>query len=216
MKKHLKMIGLAAVAALAVMAVVGASSASAKVCSLAGTGTACGGSHGNEYTGEVVGKSGQVTLTSSFVRVTCASEVKGKVTKNGSPAVGEITSLTFGTCHSNLNPTTNSCTASTTASTGTPYAASVATGVVPNGTMTVTHSPITGTFTCNLTNVFLGHPTCRYTTNSASLPVTGGAPAIVHAEVSLAREEPSSGSCSATATWEGTYEVTKPTSLYLT
>jgi hypothetical protein len=215
MKRSATAFGLALLTAVAMMAVVGASAASAKVCSTTGTGESSGAGHGNKiYNGTAIKATAtNATLTSGFIRVTCGhSEVAGSITNNASPATGSITSMTFSDCHSNLNTTTNSCSASTTASAANPWPASVATGSSTNGTMTV--SNITGSFTCS---VFGSSVTCRYTAASASTAVTGGEPATVTAsKVAMAREEVSSGSCSATAEWHGTYTVTSPATLFVT
>jgi hypothetical protein len=223
MTKYAKAMGLAVVAALAVMALVGATSASAKICSTSGTGLTCGGSHGKAMTvGDVIEASviGEARLTSGFINVTCGeSKIVGKITSTpeGASVGGQLTSVTFNDCHSNANTTTNSCTASTSASTANPWSVTATTSAAPNGNMSV--GTVTGTFTCNAG--FLGTPTCRY--HAASVPkeklvITGSdTEPIIHAEgVSLTKEEVSSFGCSSTATWEATYKVTKPTSLFMT
>jgi hypothetical protein len=202
--KHAKMLGLAAVAALALMALVGAGTASATiVCSASGTGTACAGSHGNQYTGPIsaeltTGKSAQ--LVSGFITVTCTeSTAGGSVT--GSTGAGSLTSLTFNSCTSGLG----ACTAK---STGTPWAAQATTGTAPNGTMKVNN--VAGEFTC-------AGETCKYSAASATTEVKGGAPAeIVATKVPLSKAAGSGPFCSSTATWSGEYKITSPTSLYLT
>jgi hypothetical protein len=222
MTKYAKAIGLAMVAALAIMAFVGATSASAKICSTSGTGASCEGAHGKEMTkGDVIEASvvGVARLTSGFINVTCGeSKIVGEITENGSTVKGDITSLTFGDCHSNVNTSTNSCTANTSASSTNKWAITATTSTAPNGNMAV-NSTVTGTFTCNAG--ILGTPTCRYSASSVpaeKLIITGSdTEPIIHAEnVALNKEEVSSGSCSATSTWEATYKVTKPTSLFMT
>jgi hypothetical protein len=213
--KKLSMFGLAAIAALALMAVIGASAASAKVCSTSGTGESCGTGHGNLYTGKIVATLSTPSvarLVSGFITVTCGeSTVEGEIT-NASTGTGDITKMTFGDCHSNLNTTSGSCTASTSASSTNKWPASVAVTTAPNGTMTVEN--ITGTFVCNA----LGSTsTCHYEAAKASVAVNGGEPAtVVATNVGLAREGTNSASCSASATWSGTYTVTTPTSIFIT
>jgi hypothetical protein len=84
--------------------------------------------------------------------------------------------------------------------------------------MKVTHSPITGEFTC-------AGITCKYETKEANLtfhPSTWTGTKHTTAEltatpgVSLTRDTGSSGFCSATATWEADYQITTPDNLYLT
>jgi hypothetical protein len=215
--KHAKMLGLMAVAALAVMAFVGVSSASAKVCSTAGLGASCGAGHGNELTTQGVTllseghatKAREVKLTSGFITVSCDSHIEVTVTHE----VIDLTSLTFTNCTSSLGECTS---ASANATKAAPYAVTTAATGGGNGTMTVKASPITGQFTC-------AGITCKYTTPEAggangSLTVTGSdtAPKVVAAGISLTKEEGSSGFCSSTATWEGPYTMTSPTSGWIT
>jgi len=216
--KHLKMIGLAALAATALMALVGVGTASAKVCSTAGAGAACGGSHGSVYTGAISASltSGKnAVLTSGFITVTCTESSAGGSASGGasSPATGNLTSLTFGGCTAN---TGGSCTAKSSASAGNPWPATLTTGTAPNGTMTVTN--VTGEFTCT---VFGSPVTCRYVATDAGgageIVVKGGTPAeIIATSVKLTKEEVSNGLCSNTATWSGEYKISTPTNAFLT
>jgi hypothetical protein len=211
MNKYARILVLAALAALAVTA-IGASTASAKVCSKTVAGSGCGGSasHGELYSGALEATSTNAQLTSGFVNVSCTHSVlKGTVT--GSTATGTITSMTFTGCTNNLG---QNCTAATSAEKSN-WPAKAVTETAPNGRMEVEN--ITGEFTCGTT-------TCRYKTAKAGaskeLVVTGGEPAKVTISsalpVSLEREEVSSGLCSSTAKWHGTYTVIAPKSLYLT
>jgi len=224
MKKHAKVLGLAIVAALALSAFVGAGSAAAnaKVCSTAGKGAACAGSHGNVYTGPIKASLIATTnttevhavLQSQFTSVTCTnSTVEGEVT-NGETGTGVINSLTFSGCHSG-GSSTNNCTADTTASkTNTWPATGTASGKSDgNGSMDV--SNVTGHFACV---IFGSTVNCYYKAASTNVDVFGSdtTPTIEATAVSLEREEPSSGFCSASATWTARYSIETPTSLFLT
>jgi hypothetical protein len=203
-------------AALAAIGVV-VPSASAKVCSAAGAGEACGGTHGSVYSGTMEGslKSGtSATLTAtnaegkSVSTVTCvSSSVRGSVT--GSTAIGSITSVAFANCSSSVCP--NGITASTTASLSNPWPASATTGTAPNGTLTV--EKLEGEFVCS---TIIGSVTCRYSASSASGTVTGGSPATVGLPVGLAKISGPEAVCGSKADWTGTYTVTTPGSVYLT
>lgn len=219
--KYVKMLSLMAVAVLAVMAFVGVSSAAAKgkVCSTTGTGGACAGAHGKEYTGPIkatlIATTGSAekhaVLTSGFVQVTCTeSAVEGEVTSAGT-ATGFITKLTFSGCSNNING--GPCTATTSASSSNKWHATGTTGSGGNGTMDV--SGVTGSFTCN---IFFANRTCNYKAASASVDVFGSdsAPTIEATGVPLELEEPSDGFCSSTAVWEGRYQVTTPATLFIT
>jgi hypothetical protein len=221
--KYAKTFGLLVVAACLAMASVGLSPAAAKgkVCSTAGKGTACGGTHGSEYTGPfkatLIATTGSaekhVVLTSGFVQWTCAeSGLEGEVTAP-STATAFITKLTFGGCTNNINggPCTMVSSASSTNkwhATGTADA-----GTTGSGTMDV--SGVTSSYTCN---IFFANRTCTYKAASATVDVFSSdtAPTIEVTGVALEREEPSDGLCSPTATWEGRYQITTPTSLWIT
>jgi hypothetical protein len=208
--KQLKMLGVAAVAALALMAVIGSATASAKVCSTAGTGTACGASDGNEYTGAFSATATNATLTSGFVTVSCTDSVATGDITNSATGAGTITGLTFSGCTHNLG--SGGCTASTTASTTAPWAATVTHTTGTNGTLAV--KTVTGEFTCTI----LGSAVkCIYKAGEATAVVTGAEPAVVKAtSVALEKEAGSNGLCSNEGTWSGTYTVTSPTSLFVT
>lgn len=231
MKKLMTALGLAALAALALSAFVAPTSAFAvsALCSNGATGAHCAGGGGatdNELTvgATIIAKSetpNVVRLTSGFVNVTCGwSEVELTLTGN-TPPTGKITKLTFTDCHSNLNTTSGSCTASTTASStnGWPTTATT-TGAGPNGKMEVEN--VKGEFTCN---IFGSNTKCIYGAAKAGnghstgeeIAVLGGEPAHVEAKhVELNKEAGSASSCSTHGIWEGNYTVTSPASLYLT
>jgi hypothetical protein len=226
MKKHLKVLGLTAVAAFALMALVGASSASAsgKICSTAGTGEACGGSHGKLYTGQIHAVLGNTTgtaekhvvLTSGFIQVTCTeSTLQGEVTAPG-VGTGFITALTFGGCTASSG---GACTANSSASAANKWHFTAVKSGKGDGNGTLVVKTVTGTFTCT---VFGSPVTCRYSSAEAGgkgeIDLFGSdtTPIAEATGVPLAKEEVSSGFCSATATWEGVYHVTTPTSLFVT
>lgn len=221
--KYLKALSLAAVAALALMAFVGVSSASAKVCSTSGEGLACASGHGKEYTGPIVasliettGGAGEVhaVLTSGFIQVTCTtSTVSGTIT-NAATGTGDIEGQTFAGCTSSFGTT---CTANTSASAANKWHSVAVTETAPNGRMEVEN--ITGTFTCPTP---FGTVVCRYKKAkvgaAGEIKIFGSdtTPTIEATEVPLEREAESSSFCSTTAKWDGRYEITSPSSLFLT
>jgi hypothetical protein len=224
MKKLMMALGLAAIAALA-LAAFGAASASATVCSNAGTGTACAGaSGGKELTvgDKIIAKSetpNVVRLTSGFINVTCGwSEVEISITAVTPSVTGKVTKLTFTDCHSNLNTTSGSCTASTTASAANGWPGTATTTTEPNGKMEIEN--VKGEFSCTT----IGTTTCVYEaakvgnghSTGEEIKINGGSPATVEAKhVELTKGAGSGSACSATAIWEGTYTVTSPTSLFM-
>jgi hypothetical protein len=226
MKQHFKLFGLAAIAALALMALVGASSASAsgKICSTSGTGEACAGSHGKLYTGPIhavlTNTTGtaekHVVLTSGFIQVTCTeSTLQGEVT-SASTGTGFITALTFSGCTASSG---GSCTANSSASTANKWQFTAVASGKGDGNGTLVVKTVTGTFTCT---VFGSPVTCRYSSaevgGKGEIDLFGShtTPIAEATGVPLAKEEVSSGFCSSTATWEGVYDITTPTSLFVT
>lgn len=221
--KYAKTFGLLVVAACLAMAFVGLSPAAAKgkVCSTAGKGTACGGTHGSEYTGPfkatLIATTGSaekhVVLTSGFAQWTCSESVlEGELTAP-STATGLITKLTFSGCTNNVNggPCTMSSSASPTNkwhATGTADA-----GTTGSGTMDV--AGLTMSLTCN---IFFANRTCRYQAPTATVDMIGSdtTPTIEATGIALQLEPVSDGLCSGTATLEGRYELTTPTSLWIT
>src|SRR6187200_3289984 len=219
--KYLKMLGLAAVAAMALTAVIGAGTASAAtICTtdtLHASGTACGTNaiHGWHAKAETPIKASttEAKLTSGFINVTCESTAEGKIT-NATTGHGDITSLTFINCIDNFG---RPCTANSTASAAVPWTVTTAYTSGTNGTMTV-HFP-TGTFTCkNPFNPSGAEVHCEYTANTATVTATGShtEPKLDAVNVSLTKHGTSSVLCSNTATWNGTYKVTTPSSLVVT
>jgi hypothetical protein len=223
MKKLITGLGLAAIAALALSAFVAPTSAFAvsALCSNSGTGAQCagGGATDKELTaGDTIHavQEGSVKLTSGFVTVTCTESTVSLSLTSNTPPVGKITALTFSKCFSNFNTTEGSCTASTTASPTNGWPVTATTTTAPNGKMVVENA--TGSFTCNILG---SNTTCIYAAakvgEKEELKITGGETAHVDAaNVTLTKEAGSAGSCSENATWEGTYKVDSPDSLYMT
>jgi hypothetical protein len=219
--KYAKMMGLAVLAITAFMAIsVASASAKGQVCSTAGTGTACAGTHGKQYTGKIVASNiGNVVLhtysdaahTVNKNTTTCTSSVaEGEVT-NGATGTGKITKQTFAGCSSEACPG-SPVDASTTATTAAPWPATATTGSGGNGTMDVTDP--TGTFTCTI----FGFPfSCGFTTAKAEVTVDGShtEPRLT-ANVTMIRHVGSVELCGTGARWTGTYKVTTPTSLWIT
>jgi hypothetical protein len=203
--KYLKMFSLAAVAAVAAMAFIGAGTASAtRICS---TNTLPCGSilgSGTPIKAELTGGN-EAVLTSGFAVVKCkTSVISGETTSAGGGAgvavLGTITSASWSNCACNLGGTV------TTAAENLPWSAELNWTSEMNGTMKVANPQ--GSFVCAGTK-------CIYGATSVSTTVTGGAPAIVTASVTLERKAGSGALCSATATWKGTYTVTSPNPLWV-
>src|SRR3954466_9215778 len=221
MKKLIATIGLAVTATLALTAFLGASTASATVCSTTGTGAACTSGKAVAEGSTVVAKAnGTIALTSGFINVTCdESEFVQKLGKDTGGGITHslIIKLTIDHCHSNANQTTESCTVVTTAAT-TSWAATASAIGAGQGKLVV--SNVTMSFSCL---AFGSNTKCNYSAatvgNGATpeLVVTGSdtAPKVTASNVALTKEEGSGFLCSNTATWEGTYNVTSPASLWL-
>jgi hypothetical protein len=222
--KLVKVFGLAAMTAMALMAVIAASAAAnARVCSTEGTGTACAAGHGKVYSGTiratVLSPGAILTATNSsgtsVSTVTCTgSEAEGTVT-NGSTGTGQITKLTFTGCSS---PSCETVTASSSASTGSPWPAT-ATTTIPgtsntNGIMDVTNP--TGSFICRQ---FFIPVTCKFKAASAQVHITGSdvseGARMVATNVPLSIEEGPESLCGAKADWSATYKVVTPKTLMI-
>jgi hypothetical protein len=217
--KNLKILGLAAVAAMA-LAAFAAAPASAAVCSPSGSVAvaACTGAHGTGYQSTIEASlkpstSAVLVATSSsggtVSTVTCTtSVVSGKVT-SAEKGTGEITNMTFANCSSTSCP--NGVTASTFASTKAWPVTTTPSGKGDgNGTMTV--SGVDGEFICGAP--LIGNVTCRYSA-TANTQVTGGT-TVTATNVPLTRTAGIESICGAKADWSGTYEVTKPSAVYIT
>jgi hypothetical protein len=218
--KLIKMLGLAMVAAVAAMAFVGVSSASAtELCST--NTSACTGTmypagtaiSGTSAKAELKTKGGLVNPT-----VTCTkSTTSGKTTnlgKAGEAVTGVIETLTFEGCTNSVDGKT--CTANTTnfLEPSKPWNASVTASGGGNGTLTVTKGEKGnpgGTFNCSS----LAAPECSYSTEKASLTVTGDTPATATAkEIPLKSVAPSSFGCPPEGFWSATYSLT-PSPLFI-
>jgi hypothetical protein len=226
--KYLKVLSLAAVAALALMAFVGVSSASASgtICSTSGTGTACAGAHGKQYTGvfdasliETTGGKGEVhaVLTSGFVTVTCTgSTVTGTIT-NSATGTGDIEGTTFTGCTNNING--GACTANTNASSTNKWHLTADPNAATNGNGFLTVENVQGQFTCNILGA---NRTCIYgsakvgTKEEIDLFGSDTTPTIEATGVPLEKKAGSDGLCSATGTWEARYEMTTPSTMWVT
>lgn len=230
--KYAKMVCLVAVAAMALMAVVASSaSANAKVCSTVTTNPPnteqptvnCKANHGVVYSGKVVatleaGTSAllKATRTSgeTVTELTCtSSESEGSV--NGTTGTGSITKLTFGGCSSPLCP--NGVSASTTASAGSPWAATATTTIAgtenTNGILDVSNP--TGQFDC--IDLFGVHHICKYTVATASPHITGSHtnPTLKATNIQLNLHEGSTLFCGNHASWNAAYKITTPSSLII-
>jgi hypothetical protein len=194
--KYLKMLGLTAVAALSIAAFAGAGTASASsLCKVNESPCAA------PFTGEVVGKSAEATLTAGSFVVKCASEAKGSLNASG---VGKITNLTFSSCK-------GECTTATALNL--PYKAVGDAAGGGNGTLLVSKETV-GPPGAKLGGCTFLKVNCAYVaeTEPVSLAVTGGAsPTLKATAVPLKRTE---GPCPEKGTWTATYSVT-PAPLFL-
>ena len=202
--KNMKMLGLGLLAALAALAAIGAATASATVlCSVNSSPCPAGNVYGKgtSIKAQLVAGTNS-TMSSGFVTINCSSSsINGKTTSAGGSGVavtGEITSVTWKNCTSNLG----SCTASALF---TPWAAEV-TGSGGSGTMTVSNAG--GKFTC-------GGTTCEYKASKASVSVSGGNPATIKASGVSFSKVGGGFLCSSTASWSGQYEATSPKPLFI-
>jgi hypothetical protein len=195
-----------------VMAFLGAASASAlTLCSTSGEGseTNCGGASkmGKQYTGPIHAElvSGGTANFTGNLPVSCtASTISGKVTKS-EPPEGTIETLTFGGC----SVFGFSCTAT---SVNTPYKLTASSTTVVNVKSDGTGNP-GASVTC------FG-VTCEFQTAAAgaNLELTGSdTDPILHAKaVPLTVTKGPAETCGSTATWNASYTVTTPKSLWIT
>jgi len=215
--KYLKIIGLAALA-MALLAVVASSASAAKVCSTAGTGTACASGHGKVYTGNIVSKNaGNIVFTmfnsekEDINTVTCTISEAGGTITNGETGVGSITKLAFTGCSSNI---CSAVSASTNAATS-PWEFEVATDAATENTngATTLHN-VTRIFTCTFLGLLV---TCKYSAASVETRVDGSdtEPKITGNAMSLATEEGNESVCGASSQWSDTYRFTTPASLFI-
>ena len=205
MNKYPRRIVLVTAAVVALLATAAVGSASAKVCSLSGTGEGCGAGHGQVFSGALEG-TGNVTFSSGFITLTCASQFKGSV--NGSTGVGSISSLTYANC---TGAGFEKCITTSTASENTSWTTNVAVSSSPSGTMTV--APFGLWMTCT-PNGGGAEMTCRYGSarvgGRGEIAIQGGSsPHLVATKVPLTKEPGSSGFCSSVATWSVNYLINR-------
>jgi hypothetical protein len=209
--KYLKLMGLAAIATLALTAFGAGSASAAVLCKVApNASNECLPSTniyptGTKLTGTL--KTGTLaTLTNSLGNVICKkSSLSGELT-NGSTATGVITGFSFSECEREGKP----CTVTTTLEAGKNHHAQATATTAGNGTLAVTkgtNGQNPGAFVeCG------SFIKCTFTTEKATLTVTGGAPATAIAnKISLLR---SGGLCPAEANWDAEYTLS-PSPLYI-
>lgn len=186
--KHLKMLTFGA--AIAVLLVVSAPASATQLTSPSGA----------VYTGSVHAESGKLTWSGSFVTIECAKSTwSGNVVSHGSSITTGISlsSLSFTEC--NFAFTVNK--------TGSFEIHTDSATSDGNGTLTSTGAEITSKTSVG---------TCIFTTNATDLgTVKGGTPATV--EIKGAKIPRTGGSagflCGSTATLNGTYTITTPSTL---
>jgi hypothetical protein len=207
--KHLKMLGLAVVAAAAFMAVIGAGMASAtELCSTATT--PCSGTKYSSTTiNAMLVPATWTTFTTSITTVTCTSStIKAKTTSAGgagaTAVTGESTAFEFTGC---TRTGGESCTVKSTN--------------LGNVSISGGSASETAKFDYNITTKTGAHVECGFFINctfsvlSALLPSrnqVAGMPIIRPENLALAKE---GGLCPESATWNGTYEATEPTQLFV-
>jgi len=201
--RNLKMLGLATIATLALSAVVGAGAASTKVCSGAGSNAACAGGHGKEFKGQVIAKTTGAKLTSTFFSVSCTSEIVDTIS-NSFTGTG-----TFFIGFSGCTSTVGSCSVGQVG--GHSHSVFAAT-TPPNGTLTI--ATVKLEVGCKNPSKPLESVVCIYDASNVAPAVLSVTPRI-EVSANLAVQEGSHASCSQ-ATWEGEYNITSPTTLYLT
>jgi hypothetical protein len=187
-----------------------AGAASAKVCSLAGSGGSCGTGHGSVYSGEVFGALAELkkfTISSKFIFLSCPeSEFAGEV--NGETGAGSIFALVLRSCAANIGK----CTKAHASASSSPWPTSVTVSTAPDGTMTM--EKVQFEYVCE-------GITCIYGTAKAGtkgeIVVKGGQTGeIVATEVPAVIETGSSMFCSTTATWSGDWKIKTPDSYFVT
>jgi hypothetical protein len=198
--KYLKMLGLALIAAAALTSFIGASTASATVLykttpslQTLGVGTILDFSLQS-------GTSASLVTTAGESLDTCTSStVKGKITNEGSATTtttGEITELTWGGC-------------------------TFPTVTLVKGKLEVHHIAGTtnglltadGETTVTINTVFFGSCIYGVTAGTTLGELTGGDPAIFHANAVAKKISGSGFTCPETSKWTATYVSTEPTSI---
>jgi hypothetical protein len=206
--KYLKILGLAAVAAMAMMAFAGSASAtelykteSGKAVTL-GAGTVLSSS----LTGSSILKSGGTTLN------TCTGgKFTTEITSPGSSTTtttGKNTTIDFEGCVSTVH-TESTC--------------PTLCGPVKNGTLEVHHIAGTTNGTLTASGVVIGNTifgtNCLYESGTGKDlgTLTGNAAgnASIGINITVNEAEPKKAICPDTATWEATFKVTTPSTLYV-
>jgi hypothetical protein len=216
--KYLKMLGLAAVAAMALTAFFGASSASATVlCTTTpAAGTACGtGWHVDEVDASAVG---EITLanTNKSIEATCTVATSKSVVKIVNDEGGVVTRFTGSATTTPIGEVTPANLTWGAVGAG----CSNTTDTVKGGELEIHWTPGTsdGTVTASgfqVTVVLAGVSCTLGLEGTKSIgELTGGKPAIMHVGVGVVKKA-GSFLCPSTGTWEGTYEITNHTAVYV-
>lgn len=132
---------------------------------------------------------------------------------NPGAGTGQITKLTATGCTSVISNLP--CTFATSASVGNPWHLTATADAGTSGSGQWHISNVTTAYTCK---VFSFDRTCTYEASTATAHFFGSdsTPTIEMTGVALSKENPSDALCSATATVEGRYELTTPTSMWVT
>jgi hypothetical protein len=203
--KYVKMLGLAVVAAAALMAFAGAGTASATVlCKNSESASSCNENYPSETELKSSLSAGTKAILKTEIKtIECSKSTLSGKPENGGSATetvkGPIAALAFEECNCEVK--------------------SLKKGTVEihwisgstNGTVTATGAEVT----VNCSTIF-GLVHCIYVTEKTDLgTLTGGNPAKIDVKAVLPRLA-TSAPCSATATWEATYEFTSPKPLFVT
>lgn len=190
---------------LGVMAVATGDSASAKLCSTAGTGNACLSGHGRVFTGgwaERLTPNKKVTLkTGAFTTECNEAEAAGEYT-NGETGAGKITSQTFGSCN---------CPLTATASAGSPWTTTATVTTAPNGKVEV--EGVKYETTCLGIKCIYGSAKVG---TEKGVEFIGGEKAETKENFELTKQTGSSAFCSTIGTFAGEWTIEQPTSSFLT
>jgi hypothetical protein len=204
------MLGIAMAIALAATALIGVVSASATVlCKENAKTCAAGGNYASGSAIEASLKSGtNLTLKSGILpTVTCtSSSLSGKTTANfGTGLPLEVSAASVGECTK----------ATGSEAVNLPYVGSLERTTGGNGTVALTSSG-KGIPTLKMTKPFGLNATCYFGASPLNLALTGGNPASLTVEATLAKQSGSGGICPAEAVLSASYEVTSPKPAFAT